>query len=92
MQGDIIPQMKKYLFFGLVAGIILAVINTFLLGIPTMPLGTLYLASNYGNCSGESCWSLSIWIGDAIIILISLLISFIHGKAWSWSEGNNSPR
>lgn len=73
--------MKKYYLWGLGIGIVLAVINTYSLGLLGFVFGAFSLASALSDCSGESCWGVGIWIGDTLLIIISLLIAFIIGRS-----------
>jgi len=74
--------MQKYYLGGLMIGIMLAIANTFLLGIPGFflvgPFHSLF--SKLVHCSGEGCWEPEIFLGDVLLILTSLLVAFIIGR------------
>ena len=77
--------MKKFYLLGLSVGIILALLNTFLLGIPSIlfiwsPFHFAFYLTRMSGCSGESCIGIGIWIGDILFILISLLTAILWGR------------
>lgn len=73
--------MKRSIIWGLVIGILLAIINSLGLGIIGMSLFGPFFSSNFDRvvlkCHGEGCWGPWIFFGDALFILSSVLIALL---------------
>jgi len=69
--------------WGIVAGIVLAVINTFVAGILgfsfAVPLLDL-IKRNNSLCTGDGCWGTMIIIGDIGFVIIMVTIGFLISK------------
>jgi multisubunit Na+/H+ antiporter MnhB subunit len=73
--------MKKYIFVSLGMGILVAAFNTYLLGLLGLMFGSFYLATTFTKCHGETCLTNQIWVGDGIIIIVSLALGLLMGFA-----------
>jgi len=73
--------MKRSIIWGLVIGILLAIINSLGLGIIGMSLFGPFFSNNFDRlvlkCHGEGCWGPWIFFGDALFILSSVLIALL---------------
>lgn len=62
-------------------GILVAAFNTYFLGFIGFMFGSLYLATTFTRCHGETCLTNQIWVGDGIIIIVSLALGLLMGFA-----------
>lgn len=77
----IIVDMKRSIIWGFVVGFLLAILNSLALGAPGMSLFMPIIPNSFDRlvlkCSGEECWGPWIFFGDALFILLSVLIALI---------------
>ncbi len=76
-----LKHFKKPWVIGLIVGIILAIGNILLAGIPGIILfeNTLDPVQSISGCAGEDCWGPSALYGSVIFLIVGFLFGYLVG-------------
>jgi hypothetical protein len=84
-------NQKGYWLRGGIAGLVLAILNIFTVGMigmfVTHPIHFIYrtitnsyLTTDVTGCSGEQCWGNEILFGSVVFIILGVILGWVYGK------------